>query len=285
MRRSTLLVTIFAALMIVLPLPAQAAGGAGADRYIVVLKNAVDSRAVANIHAAAYGASVDNVWSEALHGYSAVIPNERVAALRADQNVAYVVPDGVATVTAQVLPWGIDKIDADLSSTLAGNGSGTITNVDAYVIDTGIDTAHPDLNVVEFRSYVNGPSRDCNGHGSHVAGTIGAKDDTNGVAGIATTAATDSSDREASWSNFGTCVDIWAPGVSIYSTYKGGGYATLSGTSMATPHVAGGAALYLSRNTGASPSSVESALKSTAFSTGTSSKDGRAITREYVRSF
>jgi aqualysin 1 len=376
MRRSTLLVTIFAALMIVLPLPAQAAGGAGADRYIVVLKNAVDSRAVANIHSAAYLASVDNVWSEALHGYSAVIPNERVAALRADQNVAYVVPDGVATVTAQVLPWGIDKIDADLSSTLAGNGSGTITNVDAYVIDTGIDTAHPDLNVVEFRSYVNGPSRDCNGHGSHVAGTIGAKDDTNGVvgvapgirlhaikvlncagsgswssvinginyvagtstrpavanmslggdqnkavddavkgavargvffavaagndganacghspaaagttAGIATTAATDSSDREASWSNFGTCVDIWAPGVSIYSTYKGGGYATLSGTSMATPHVAGGAALYLSRNTGASPSSVESALKSTAFSTGTSSKDGRAITREYVRSF
>jgi aqualysin 1 len=117
---------------------------------------------------------------------------------------------------------------------------------------------------------------DACGHSPAAAGT---------TAGIATTAATDSSDREASWSNFGTCVDIWAPGVSIYSTYKGGGYATLSGTSMATPHVAGGAALYLSRNTGASPSSVESALKSTAFSTGTSSKDGRAITREYVRSF
>ena len=178
MRRSTLLVALLAALIFVLPLSAQAAGGTGADRYIVVLKDAVDSSAVANIHAAAYGASVDNVWSAALHGYSAVIPNERVAALRADQNVAYVVPDGVVTATAQVLPWGIDKIDADLSSTAAGNGAGAITNVDAYVIDTGIDTSHPDLNVVEFRSYVSGPSRDCNGHGSHVAGTVGAKDDT-----------------------------------------------------------------------------------------------------------
>jgi subtilisin family serine protease len=103
--------------------------------------------------------------------------------------------------------------------------------------------------------------------------------------GIATVAATDSNDAEASWSNYGSCVDIWAPGVSILSTYKGGGYATLSGTSMASPHVGGGGALYLSTHTGATPATVESALKTGAVATGTSSKDGSRITREYVGGF
>jgi subtilisin family serine protease len=376
MRRSTILVAVFAALVFVLPLSALGAGEPRADRYIVVLKNAVDSNAVANLHAVRYGASVEHVWSSALHGYSAVIPNDRVAALRADQNVAYVELDGIATTTAQTLPWGIDKIDADISSTLAGNFSGAITNVDAYVIDTGIDTSHPDLNVVEFRQYANGPPRDCNGHGTHVAGTIGARDDTAGVVGVApgirlhaikvlncagsgswsdvisginyvaattarpavanmslggpqntavddavkgavakgvffgvaagndgadacghspaaagttsgvdTVAATDSSDTEASWSNYGNCVDIWAPGVSIYSTYKSGSYATLSGTSMATPHVVGGAALYLSSHTTANPGAVETALRNAATTTSMKSKDGRTIIREYVGGF
>ena len=375
LRRSVLLAVALTALASVLALSAQASG-LGADRYIVVLKNAVDSNAVANLHAQRYGASVEHVWSSALHGYSAVIPNDRVAALRADQNVAYVELDGIATTTAQTLPWGVDKIDAGVSSTLAGNGSGAITNVDAYVIDTGIDTSHPDLNVVEFRQYANGPPRDCNGHGTHVAGTIGARDDAAGVVGVApgirlhaikvlncagsgswsdvisginyvagtttrpavanmslggpqntavddavkgavargvffgvaagndganacahspaaagttsgvdTVAATDSSDAEASWSNYGNCVDIWAPGVSIYSTYKSGGYATLSGTSMATPHVVGGAALYLSKNPTAGPGTVETALRNAATTTAKKSKDGRTIIREYVGGF
>jgi subtilisin family serine protease len=375
LRRTVLLAVALIALASLLVLPAQGSGPAS-DRYIVVLKQAVDSQAVANLHSARYGAAVDHVWSQALHGYAAVIPNDRVAALRADQNVSYVVADGVAQTQDQTIPWGINKVGADISSTKAGDHTGSITNVDAYVIDTGIDRSHPDLNVVEFKQYASGPPRDCNGHGSHVAGTIGARDDTVGVVGVApgirlhavkvlncagsgswsdvisginyvagtttrpavanmslggpqnaavdqavrtavadgvffavaagndgadacghspaaagttsgvdTVAATDSSDAEASWSNFGSCVDIWAPGVGIYSTYKSGSYATLSGTSMATPHVAGGAALYLSSHPGASPGDVESALRNAATTTTNASKNGRTIIREYVGGF
>jgi subtilisin family serine protease len=375
LRRTVLLAVASIALASVLVLPAQGSGPAS-GRYIVVLKEAVDSQAVANLHSARYGAAVDHVWSQALHGYAAVIPNDRVAALRVDQNVSYVVADGVAQTQDQTIPWGINKVGADISSTKAGDHTGSITNVDAYVIDTGIDRSHPDLNVVEFKQYASGPPRDCNGHGSHVAGTIGARDDTVGVVGVApgirlhavkvlncagsgswsdvisginyvagtstrpavanmslggpqnaavdqavrtavangvffavaagndgadacghspaaagttsgvdTVAATDSTDAEASWSNFGSCVDIWAPGVSIYSTYKSGSYATLSGTSMATPHVAGGAALYLSSHPTASPSAVESALTNAATITTNMSKNGRTIIREYVGGF
>jgi subtilisin family serine protease len=374
MRKTTLLIAVFALLVVVLPASGLANATAGADRYIVVLKQAVDSQAVANLHSARYGASVDAVWSHALHGYAAVIPNDRVAAVRADPNVAYVELDGIAHATAQTIPWGIAKIGATTSSQASGNGTGAVTNVDAYVIDTGIDGSHPDLNFVDSVNFANGPNKDCNGHGTHVAGTIGARDDQNGVVGvapgirlhavrvlgcggsgswsgvisgidwvtghaakpaianmslggaannavdaavrgsvtsgvfysvaagndganacnqsparagagtnngIATVAATDSADAEASWSNFGSCVDIWAPGVSIYSTYKGGGYATLSGTSMASPHVGGGGALWLSTHSG-TPTDVESALKSAAQSTGTTSKSGASIKREYV---
>ena len=321
-----------------------------------------------------HGFRADRIYSHALRGFAARLTPLQVESLQSDLRVAFIEPDGVMTAIAQTLPWGINKIDADVSSTLAGNGSGAITNVRAYVIDTGI-AAHTDLNVVQHVSFAGGPNTDCNGHGTHVAGTIAARDNTSAVVGVApgaplhgvkvlscggsgttsgviagvdwvtanairpavanmslgggastaldnavrrsassgvfyalaagnssanacnssparagagtnngilTVAATDSSDREASFSNFGSCVDLWAPGVSVLSTSRTGGTTTFSGTSMASPHGAGGGALFLSRNTSASASSVEQQLKADAVLTGTRSRDGRAIRRLYV---
>lgn len=373
-----LLAALFAvSLAIALALPVQASTGTG--RYIVVLKDgSASSSSVASEHSRRFGVDVSHVYSHALNGYAGTIPAGRLASIRSDRRVAYVETDGVVQAYAQTLPWGIDKVDADVSSTRAGDGTGAITNVNVYVIDTGVDTAHTDLNVAGHVNFAGGPNKDCNGHGTHVAGTIAAKDNTSDVVGVApgapvtgvkvlgcggggtwsgvikgidwvtanakkpavanmslgggasqavddavtksansgvfyalaagndgadacnysparagggtnngvmTIAATNSSDAEASWSNYGKCVDIWAPGVSILSTRKGGGATTMSGTSMASPHGAGGGGLYLSSNTGASPATVEAALKEVAASPGTLSKDGRSITREYVGVF
>jgi len=100
--------------------------------------------------------------------------------------------------------------------------------------------------------------------------------------GVMTVAATDAADKEASWSNYGPCVDIWGPGVNILSTRRGGGTETMSGTSMASPHAAGSAAVYLSNSPNALPADVEVALKAAAQLTGTQSKDLRAILRLYI---
>jgi aqualysin 1 len=324
-----------------------------------------------------HGFQSDHVYSHALRGFAARLTSRQIAALENDPRVKYVEADGTAYANAQTLPWGIDKIDADISSTKAGNGSGAVTNVNVYIIDSGI-ASHQDLNLVSHVNFAGGKNDDCNGHGTHVAGTVAARDNTVDVVGVVpgapltgvkvlgcsgsgswsgvikgidwvtanakkpavanmslggganqsvddavknsaasgvfyalaagndganacnssparvgggtnngimTVAATDSADKEASWSNYGNCVDIWAPGVSILSTRKGGGTTTMSGTSMASPHGAGGAALYLSSHTSASPANVESALKSSATTTSNKSKDGRTITRLYVGNY
>ena len=357
------------------------------DRYIVVFEEGVrDPAAVANEHARENGLQVRFVYTNAIEGYAAVFPNDRaLQRVQNDPRVAYVEQDQVARAVAQTLPWGIDRVEADVSpAALAGNGSGDVSNVNAYIIDTGI-YKHADLRVVGHVNFAGGKNTDCNGHGTHVAGTVAAKDDGNYVVGaapgapltgvkvlgcsgsgstsgvikgvdwvtanakkpaianmslgggasnaldtavknsaaggifyslaagndgadacddsparagagtdngIATVAATNKTDGETSWSNYGSCVDIWAPGASILSTKKGGGTTTMSGTSMAAPHVAGGGALYLSSSTNpdgsprdASPTAVEGALTSSVTTTANSSKDGAGIVLENVGGF
>jgi aqualysin 1 len=103
--------------------------------------------------------------------------------------------------------------------------------------------------------------------------------------GIMTVAATNSSNEEASWSNYGPCVDIWAPGVNVKSKKLGGGTTLMSGTSMAAPHVGGGGALYLSSHTSASSPATEIALKEAANPLATKSKNGDSIVLENVGGF
>jgi hypothetical protein len=299
-----------------------------------VAKNEVNDRA--NSAARAHGGAVSQIYSHAIRGFSANISEAGMNAMRRNNpSIAYCEQDQVMTaipvtmqgqpVTAQAetTPWGIPRVNGGL------NGVGKV----AWIIDSGIQTTHPDLNVAASRgAYFAGRSvEDENGHGTHVAGTIGAKGGNGiGVIGVAagatvipvrvldrrgsgttsgvikgvdfvaangkpgevanmslgggvsttldnavvnaakggvvfslaagnetdhannhsparanganvyTISAFDSAGRLASFSNHGNPpIDYSEPGVSIYSTYKGSSYATLSGTSMAAPHFAG----------------------------------------------
>ena len=357
--------------------PASAAAGTGEilrtanaipGSYIVVLKDkAVGGRAgtsraavatAANTLAGRYGATVRHTYGDALNGFSAQLTEQAAKRLAADPSVAYVEEDGVFTLqtTQTNPPWGLDRIDQHpLPLNAAYTYVSTGTNVTAYIIDTGIRIAHNEFGgrAVYGFDAVDGslPADDCNGHGTHVAGTTGGRTygvaknvrlvavrvlDCNGsgsfagvIAGInwvtsnhqagqpavanmslggglntavnsavtssiadgvtyavaagnsnanacnfspastpnaITVGATARNDTRASFSNFGTCVDIWAPGVGILSAYNTSNTATatLSGTSMASPHVAGAAARVLQNNPAWTPLQVRNFLVSTA---------------------
>jgi subtilisin family serine protease len=343
-------------------LPASGAPGPQEKQsFIVVLRDSVSNASpVAAEHAHRFGADVTYVYNDALKGYAARMAPGQLAGLQADARVASVERDGEMTATATTqsgATWGLDRIDQHtlpLSGTFTYTSTGTA--VKAYVIDTGIRTTHSQFagRAINGADTVDGslPAADCNGHGTHVAGTIGgsafgvAKSvtlvavrvlDCNGsgsvsgvIAGInwvtadhqagqpavanmslggsgstaldtavrnsiadgvsyavaagngnpggiaqdackssparvgeaMTVGATSSNDAKASWSNYGTCVDWFAPGVGITSAWNSSDTATntISGTSMATPHTTGVAALYLQNNAGASPATVRNAL-------------------------
>ena len=171
-------------------LPALTSSAASAAQqqkqsYVVVLKDSVDRASAVADERRNQGDDVHQVYETALKGYSVSMTPARAAAIAHDPRVAYVDLDTPVSGAAQTLPTGINRMDADLSSTRSGDGSGGV-NVPVAVIDTGIDTSHADLHVVGGKDCTLGLSyNDDHGHGSHVAGTIGAKDDANGVVGVA----------------------------------------------------------------------------------------------------
>ena len=281
-------------------------------------------------------------YGYSISGFAAKLSEEQLQSLRKDNRIKYIEQDyqitlspdlsilrgkpgsGGGTTESQTTPWGISRVGGGES------GTGKV----AWIIDSGIDLTHPDLNVdvAQSRSFLSGRDaddpNDANGHGTHVAGTVAAIDNTIGVIGVAagatvvavrvldrrgsgsysgviagveyvgaqgntgdaanmslggpvsqalddavvaasskvrfalaagnesddannhsparangpniyTISAMDSTDKFAYFSNYGADVDYCAPGVAVESLWKGGGYNTISGTSMASPHVCG----------------------------------------------
>jgi subtilisin family serine protease len=157
--------------------------------YIVVLDEATDPQEAAAAAEQAYGVSVDDVYDSALHGFSAGMRLDDAQALAGDAGVASVEADVRVDLAAQAMPTGVRRI-GDMASPTAGiDGRDQRVDVDVAVIDTGVDLNHPDLNVYRPGAHNCSPvglsPDDENGHGTHVAGTIGALDNTFGVVGVA----------------------------------------------------------------------------------------------------
>ncbi len=331
-------------------------------RYIVVFKNSVRDAAAetANVMRGA-GGQLHHIYSNSIKGFAATLPDAVLPSILNNPNVDYIETDQTVSlnlVTQNQATWGLDRIDqADrpLNSQYTYNDTGAGAGVNAFIIDTGIRPDHVEFTglnrlLTGYDGVLDGNgTSDCNGHGTHVAGTVGGT--TYGVAkavalipvrvlncagsgtwsgviagidwvagsslrpavanmslgggkstavnaavagavsrGVTmvvaagnsnadacsyspasepsaiTVGATTSSDARASYSNYGSCLDIFAPGSSITSAWNTSTTETntISGTSMASPHVTGVAALALAANPAASPATVTSFLSSNA---------------------
>ena len=331
-----------------------AAGDAIPGQYIIMLKPLANATAKADV-LSLLGTSITRTFSAAFKGYAATLTSSQLKALKGNPAIQHIEQDRIITVSSSQPnpPWGLDRIDQvnlplDRLYVDRSNGAG----VTAYVVDTGI-AAHSEFGnrLVSGYSAVsdNQGTNDCNGHGTHVAGTIGSatygvadgvtlvpvrvlscngSGSTTGViAGInwaithhaagapavlnlslgggasalldtavrnavadgivvavaagndgnqtdtslhnaclysparepqvITVGSSTSNDVRSGFSNYGTCVDLFAPGSSILSTWLNGGTATLNGTSMATPHVAGAAAAIWGSNLALTSTSIQ----------------------------
>jgi subtilisin len=166
--------------------PVAHASSKPTSSYVVVLRDGTNVQAKAS-RATQLGAEVFQQYSHALDGLAIKASPGVLSLIQSDPAVLFVSPNMRATLDDQTLPTGVDRIDGDQSSTRSGDGSGSVP-INVAVLDTGIDLTHPDLNVVGGTNCGAGadPSFDDHyGHGTHVAGTIGAEDNGEGVVGVA----------------------------------------------------------------------------------------------------
>ena len=161
--------------------PYYSKGGSGIEGdYIVVFKDdVVDPLTAADVKVRRHGGKKKFAYDKALKGFAATLSPGAVAALQADPDVAYVEQDGIVTTMATQTgaTWGLDRIDQrnrPLSGTYTYTSTGT--GVRAYIIDTGIQTSHSQFGGRATAVYdaFGGNGQDCNGHGTHVAGTVGS---------------------------------------------------------------------------------------------------------------
>lgn len=160
-----------------------------AKRYIVVFKEnpVTDVDSVVQEHTRLYALpEVTHTYKRVLKGYAALLPDALVTMLKNDPRVDFISPDYPVKAVGQTLPEGVQRIGGNLSSGKSGSGQGSV-NTPIAIIDSGIQVNHPDLNVVGGHNCVGkGTSyNDGYGHGTHVAGTAAAKDNTIGVVGVA----------------------------------------------------------------------------------------------------